>query len=68
VRYRLLILSVALAGCSSGTTETGYKYRPLGDSSAVRQAYYAQPFSPSAVAVEREREEALKRRRPDVNR
>ena len=55
MRWLLLVLAVGLAGCSGHTLETGYTYTPLGDSSAKRRGYYADPFSPEARAAQQER-------------
>ncbi len=48
---KLLTISIflLLAGCDNGTLETGYTPRKLTDSPAVRQSYYAAPFSPEAT-------------------
>ena len=56
----LLILSLALfaLGCGSDHLETGYVYTPLGDSSAKRRGYYADPFSPEARAAQTEQQQA----------
>lgn len=47
----LLVISLLtlLAGCDSGTLETGYAPRKLNDNTTVRQSYYASPFSPEAA-------------------
>lgn len=51
-----VILATACAGLGcGGKLETGYRYRPLGESQAQRRAYYAGPFSPEARAAQMER-------------
>ncbi len=45
----LSLLVLLLAGCDSGVLETGYMPRKLTDTPAVRQSYYASPFSPEAA-------------------
>jgi hypothetical protein len=54
---------ICLAGCGN-TLETGYEYRPLGSSAAVRRGFYASPFTPEAQAAQMEREQELEARRP----
>jgi hypothetical protein len=54
---------ICLAGCGS-TLETGYEYRPLGSSAAVRRGFYASPYTPEANAAQMEREQELEARRP----
>ena len=48
---KLLFISllVLIAGCESGTLETGYSPHKLTDSSTIRQGYYASPYSPEAT-------------------
>lgn len=49
-----LFVVAALGGCGSDRLETGYAYTPLGDSTAKRRGYYADPFSPEARAAQTE--------------
>ncbi|HEX8323979.1 MAG TPA: hypothetical protein VF595_08695 [Tepidisphaeraceae bacterium] len=60
----LLVLAAALGGCGSDKLETGYAYTPLGDSSAKRRGYYADPFSPEARAAQAEQQADTATRRP----
>jgi hypothetical protein len=60
-----LLAVAALAGCGT-ELETGYKPRVLGASDAERRAYYASPFTPEAQAAEKDRQEEMKSRRPDM--
>lgn len=50
----IVTLACAGLGCG-GKLETGYRYRPLGESQAQRRAYYAGPFSPEAREAQMER-------------
>ena len=59
------IISVG-AGCSS-TLETGYVPQRLGDSPAVRKAYYVNRFDPKAREAEQERQTEFRARRPAAN-
>jgi hypothetical protein len=53
LKWCLLGLVALFIGCS-GTTETGYVPRALGDSETVQRGYYATPFSPESRAAEAE--------------
>lgn len=59
----LIIVLAGAFGCGSDHLETGYVYTPLGDSSAKRRGYYADPFSPEARAAQTEQQSE-----PTVNR
>lgn len=48
VKYALVILALLIAGCGSNELDTGYRPRPLTDSSAQRRAYYVNPYSSEA--------------------
>ena len=63
-RWMILALLV-LPGCDTRLV-TGYQPRRLGDSPAVRAAYYAGKFTPEARAAEQERQEELRTRAPAV--
>ena len=51
-----LLALLVLGGCSTDHLETGYVFTPLGDSSAKRRGYYADPFSPEAHAAQTEQQ------------
>ncbi len=55
----------AAGGCGSATLETGYVPRRLGDSPAVRKAYYVSRFDPRAREADQERETEFRARRPN---
>jgi hypothetical protein len=42
-----------ICGCSD-KLETGYEPRRLGGSAAERRAYYASPYTPEAIAAQRD--------------
>jgi len=47
-------LAGALACGCSDKLETGYEPRRLGASSAERRAYYASPYTPEAIAAQKD--------------
>jgi hypothetical protein len=51
------------SGCQTGLV-TGYQPRRLGDSPAVRRAYYAGKYTNESRAADQERAEEMKSRRP----
>jgi len=51
-----LLIALLICGCET-ELETGYKYRPLGDSAVQRRAYYASPFSVEKAAADQERQQ-----------
>jgi hypothetical protein len=53
-----------LAGCTGGTTETGYQPRHLGLGDAQRRALYAPKYSPEQAQANAEHDAELARRRP----
>ncbi|MGN6504594.1 MAG: hypothetical protein ACTHM6_03425 [Tepidisphaeraceae bacterium] len=57
-------LTLVSGGCGSNKLETGYAYTPLGDSSAKRRSYYADPFSPEARVAESEHQSEVNSRHP----
>ena len=59
-----LLLVAPLAGCGSNKLETGYAYTPLGDSSAKRRGYYADPFSPEAQVDQTAQQNSVTSRHP----
>lgn len=54
-----------VTGCGTPALETGYQPRRLGDSPAVRKAYYVNRFDPRAREAEQERETEFRARRPN---
>jgi hypothetical protein len=54
-----------LAGCGM-QLETGYQYRPLTASTAVRRGYYAPDFSPEKAAAQRERDQENRAHAPGL--
>jgi hypothetical protein len=58
----LAIMGLILAGCSSGTTETGYEPRRLGLSDGQRRALYAPKYSPEQAQAQAEREQEARRK------
>ena len=48
------LLTGALASGCSEKLETGYEPRRLGASSAERRAYYASPYTPEAIAAQKD--------------
>jgi hypothetical protein len=48
----LVVLLVGMCAACGSRLETGYKPRKLSASEAERRAYYADPFSPEARALD----------------
>jgi hypothetical protein len=57
---------VALAGCTSGTTETGYEPNKLGLSDAQRKGLYAPKYSQQQARAQAEQEAENKARKPTM--
>jgi hypothetical protein len=57
----MLVAAPSLGGCESSLV-TGYQPRRLGDTPAVRRAYYAGKYTPEARAAEQEKSDAAKGR------
>jgi hypothetical protein len=51
-QWLVVVLVVAMCAACGSRLETGYKPRKLSDSEAERRAYYADPFSPEARALD----------------
>jgi hypothetical protein len=63
-RTALALLGLALAGCGTSTTETGYEPHRLGLTDAQRRALYAPKYSVEQAQAQAERPQESQQRRP----
>lgn len=60
----IVLFALALTGCGTTTTETGYEPRKLGMGDAQRRGLYAAKYSPEQAKAQAEADAEAKRRSP----